>query len=139
MRVGKAVLQEVFPCVRTAAIAASAVGEDDQLCGLGIACLAFGFPPLRNALGSELWRIVGFLDKEAAGIGGHIVNPVGNGHALGIGGEVVIVDPFGRISPLRARVAEASDQLLFLGVNADDRDILMSTSGTQFGELSNAK
>ena len=135
MRVGKAVLQEVFPCMRTAAIAASAVGEDDQFGGLGIACLAFGFPPLRNALGGELRHIVGFPDKEAAGVGGHIVNPVGNGRALSIGGEVVIVDQFGRISPLRVRVAEASNQFLFLGVNADDRDILMSISGTQFGNV----
>ena len=59
-------------------------------------------------------------DSDAATIGRHIVDAIGNSNANGVGGEVMIVDVQGRCSPPAAGVFEVPHKLTLLGVNADD-------------------
>ena len=56
---------------------------------------------------------------------------MGDGEAGGMGTEVVVVDRDGCRFPGDAGVAEASDQLFFLGVDADNRGVAVAAVAAQ--------
>ena len=45
----------------------------------------------------------------------------------------MVVDPFGAVVPLGAGIAERADELLLLGIDADDRDVVGGAAIAQFG------
>lgn len=61
----------------------------------------------------------GELHEYGAAIGVQVVDTVGDSDAVGVGTKVVIVDQYGLRAPGGACVLEATDQLLFLCVDAD--------------------
>ena len=99
MPVAEAVLQVVLPGARRGTIAAAAVGQDLQRFGLGIVLAALGAPPFLDAVDGERRGVGGLADEDGAGIGPRVVDTVGDGEALGLGAEVVVLDPFGAAIP----------------------------------------
>ena len=93
--VAEAMLQVELPGARRGTVAAAAVGEDLQGLGLRIVLAALGAPPLLDAVDGERRGVGGSADEDGAGIGARVVDAVGDGEALGIGGKVVVVDEFG--------------------------------------------
>ena len=67
-------------------------------------------------MGGEGRRIVGDADADGATVVRRVVNAVGDSHAAGIGGEVVIVHRNGRAIPFGAGVLEVADQFAFLAM-----------------------
>ena len=53
-----------------------------------------------------------------------IVDPVGDGAALGFGAKVVILHQFGDAVPLGAGILERANEFLLLGIDADHRGVL---------------
>ena len=64
---------------------------------------------------------MGGADDHEAAVGGQVVDAVGNGDAVGLGAEVVVVDRLWGSFPSRAVVLEIAHQFPLLGVDADDR------------------
>ncbi len=126
--VAEAVLQVEFPGARRATVAAAAVGQDLQRVGLGIVLAALGAPPFLDAVDGERRGVGGLADEDGAGVGPRVVDAVGDGEALGIGAEVVVLDLFGTAVPLGAGISERADEFLLLGIDADDRVVLRSGS-----------
>jgi len=118
--VGEAVLEGVFPGPVAVSVAAAAVGEDQNLLGVGVAAPAVVEPPFGQVVDGEGGGVVGGADEEAAVVGCYVVDAVGQGDAFGVGAEVVVVDPGGCLGPGGAVVLEVADQFTFLGVDADD-------------------
>ena len=117
-------LQIELPGSRPAAVAAAAVGEDLQRGGLAIAFAALGAPPLLDAVDGELGGVGGGADEDGSGIGLQVLDSVGDGATLGVGGEVVVAHQFGGAVPFGAGILERADEFLLLGVDADDRGVL---------------
>ena len=133
--VAEAMLQVELPSARRGTVAAAAVGEDLQGLGLRIVLAALGTPPLLDAVDGERRGVGGSADEDGAGIGARVVDAVGDGEALGIGGEVVVVDEFGAAVPLRAGIAEGADELLLLRIDADNRDAVGGAALAQLGDV----
>ena len=133
--VAEAMLQVALPGARRGTVAAAAVGEDLQALSLRIVVAALGAPPLLDAVDGERRGVGGSADEDGAGIGARVVDAVGDGEALGIGGEVVVVDEFGAAVPLRAGIAEGADEFLLLRIDADDRDAVGGAALAQLGDV----
>jgi hypothetical protein len=133
--IGEPLLQGVFPQVGVSAVAAAVVGEDEQAGGLGIAATAVGKPPAADRLGSKARRVTGDPDIDRAAVGLEVVNAVGNGDALAEGAEVVVEDLDGLAAPNLAGVLEVADQFALLGVDADDRRLLLGEAAPLPGDI----
>ena len=88
-------LQAVFPGSGAGPVAAAAVGEDEQLGGVGVAAAAVVVPPSDQVVDCEVRGVVAGADEQAAVVGGEVVDAVGQGDAFCVGGEVVVVDQRG--------------------------------------------
>ena len=69
-------LQLAFPQPYPQAVAAAAIGGDQQSGRLGIARPADGAPPLADAIDGEPGRVMVNADTHPTGIGGEVVDPV---------------------------------------------------------------
>ena len=63
-------------------------------------------------------------EKNRATIGQQVVAAVRNGHAGGVGAEVVVVDRYRGAIPLGAGVLEVAQQFALLGIHTDQRKTL---------------
>src|SRR3984893_10907531 len=105
------------------AVAAPAIGGDQQSGGLGIARPTDGAPPLADAIDGERGRVVVNGDTHPTGIGCEVVDPVGHRAAELLDQEVMHTD-FLRVALgaiFASVVAKIADQFLFLGVDRDHR------------------
>jgi hypothetical protein len=118
--VTQAVLESVLPGAVAGPVGPAAVGQDEQLGGVGVATTTVVDPPLGHVVDGKGRGVVGGADEDVAVVGGEVVDAVGQGDARRIGGEVVVVDEGGLLAPGGALVLEVADQLSFLGVDADD-------------------
>ena len=136
--VAESVLQGVLPGSGAGPVAAAAVGEDEQLGGVWVAAAAVVVPPSDQVVDGEGGGVVGGADEQAAVVGGEVVDAVGQGDAVGVGSEVVVVDQGRLLAPGGAGVLEVPDQLALFGVDADDRQALVGEGlalGGDVGEL----
>ena len=123
VEVAEMVLQGVLPGAVAVAVAATAIGEDDELGGVGIARAAFGAPPGSEVVDGEEGGVAGDADADEAAVGERVVDAVRDGEAAGLGAEVVVVDRDRLLFPAEAGIAESADQLFFLGVDTEDRGV----------------
>jgi len=127
-------LQLVFPGARGNCVAAAAVGDDGEVIGTRVAAPPLGAPPLVEGGDGELRGVVGGAHEDRAAVGVQIVDAVGDGGPEGIGAKVVVVDEHGLTVPGAPVVLEAADELLLLGVDADDRQPLGEEVLAQFAD-----
>ena len=64
---------------------------------------------------------MGGADDHEAAVGGQVVDAVGDGDAVGLGAEVVVVDGVRGSFPSRAVILEVANQFTLFGIDADDR------------------
>src|SRR3984893_11174703 len=116
-------LQLAFPQPHPRAVAAAAIGGDQQSGGLGIARPTDGAPPLADAIDGERGRVMGKPASDPTRIGCQVVDPVRHRAAELLDQEVMDADFFRvALGAIFARVvAEIADQFLFLGVDRDHR------------------
>jgi len=132
VRVAQAILDLVLEGATPVAVAATAVGQDQEFGGVRIASLALIAPPALEVVGGELGRVVRGSHVEGAAVGEDVVDAVGHGESEGVGTEVVVVDEDGRLAPGTSRVLEVADEFLLLGVDGNDR---LTGSGEAVPEL----
>src|SRR3954452_2679126 len=108
-------LQFAFPQADPGAVAATAVGSDDEAAGFGIARAAEPLPPAADALDGEGGGISVDADIDPALVGGDVVDAIGGSCAHLRNLEVGVGDGCGSACgpQLPARVPEVADQLLF--------------------------
>src|SRR5271167_792340 len=109
--------------MQAVAVAAAAVGTDQETARTRVTCLTHVFPPLSDTLHGKLRRIRPHPDIDPAAVVPDIVNPVryGLGH-LWIG-EIMRqnLDGIALRTPLLTRILIGSNQFLLLRVHRDDR------------------
>src|SRR5216684_4501163 len=127
-------LQFAFPQPYPRAVAAPAVGGDQQSGGVGVARPPDGLPPLADAVHREGGRIMVNADTDPSGIRGQVIDPVRHRAAELLDQEVMDPDLFRvALGPIFAPVVtEIPDQFLFLGVDGDHR-LLFGQSGGHLG------
>ena len=79
--------------------------------------------------------IVRDSEKNGATIGQQVVDAVRNGHAGGVGAEVVVVDRYRGAIPLGAGVLEIAHQFALLGIHADHRKTVTLEAMAQRGDV----
>src|SRR5437867_6937322 len=114
-------LESELPGAAAGAIAAAAIGEDEQFGRVGIAFATFPAPPLAKGFDREQWCVVGGAHDDHPAIGLEVVNAVGDGQTMGLRAEVMILDQNWRPTPHLTVVFELAHQLLFLGIHTDNR------------------
>src|SRR4249920_75654 len=104
-------LQFHLPQAQPRSIAATAIGRDGEMIGIGIAGRAHQLPPATDRIDCEAGGVVVDADADPAGVLADVVNPVRHGAALAADEEVV--DPhFLRLAlrtPFAAGVLEVAD------------------------------
>ena len=136
--VAQSLLQAELPGAGARPVAAAAIGEDEQLALTGVAALAVVVPPPHHVVDGEGCGVVRRAEEQVAMVGGQVVDAVGQGDALCVRKEVVVVDEGGLLAPGGALVLEVADQLSFLRVDADDRESMPAEGlalGCDVGEL----
>jgi hypothetical protein len=124
-----------FPGMTAATVAATGIGQNEQLAGTAIAGRTFLVPPMSDGMSGEGRGIVGNADHQSPAIFQNIINPVGNGDAYGIGAEVVIIDATRGRFPTTARIFEIADEFAFLAVDADDGQMTALETVAQLGQI----
>lgn len=104
-------------------VGTTAVGGDQQPTGIGMVVPSPLLPPAADGLHCEFARVVVGPDVDPAGVAGDVVDPVWDDHGLVTGDEGVAVDTDGVLArpPGSAGSVAATEPLLGLGVDADDR------------------
>ena len=92
MRVDEACLEGILEAANARRVAAAGVGEHQQLAGAGVVLESFSLPPAQQVVSGEVGGVVRGADDHEAAVGGQVVDAVGNGDAVGLGAEVVVVD-----------------------------------------------
>src|SRR6266699_5448290 len=121
--------------VTAATVAATGIGQNEQLAGTAIAGGTFLAPPMSDGMSGEGGGVVGNADHQSTAIFCDIVNPVRNGDPDGISAEVVIVNTTRGRFPTAARIFEIADELAFFAVHADNGQMTALETVAQFGEI----
>jgi hypothetical protein len=120
--VGQA-LEFALPQPRARAIAAAAIGGDQQFLGFGVADAADLLPPATDRLHCEGRSVVIHPNADPNVVSRQVIDPVWHRSPQLLDQKVVHPHLFWLSfrSPLAATILEVADQLFFLGVDRDDR------------------
>ena len=92
-----------FPGIAAATIAAASVGQDQKASWAPITVRTLSLPPAGNRMSGEGRGVMRDADENGAAIGRQIIDAVGDGHASGIGAEIVVIDPGRENDPISSR------------------------------------
>lgn len=119
-----------FPGARTATVAATGVGKDEQLPAAMVATSTVALPPTGDRVGGKGCRVMRDPYIDRASVGEQVVDTVRDRDTNGIRTEIVIIDAHGRAIPLDTIVLEVADQFSLFGIDADDGKALVLKAGT---------
>ena len=105
-----------------AGIGASAVAENDKHFGIGIKVSEMLVPTGLDVVADKLGGVVAGADGEVSGIVGNVIDSVRDNGPVGEGGEVVVKGLRSGCAEYGPLSLEVADKLLFLGVDADNRN-----------------
>src|SRR5262249_36009659 len=111
----------VLPEPRPVPVRSTTIGRDEDSAGAGVFLLAHLAPPFLDSRDSEYRCVVIDAHRHPGAIAGQIVNPVGDRFPLGIVREVISghLDRLPLWMPFLTSLGEPSDELSFLGIDAD--------------------
>src|SRR5215471_12839906 len=118
---GDGLVKGVLPKARPVAITASAVAEEKDFFHVGVGRPADFRDPAVQAVDGELGGVGGGAEDDGAAIPNRFVKPVGRNEGGSLTAEIVLVDEFRFFAPGSSGIAKVADELLFLGVHAEDR------------------
>jgi len=118
--VGELRLEFGFPSPPPTTVAAAAVGQNQQLARAGVLTESLTLPPVSDGVSREGRCVVRETNDNGTAVGERLVDTVGDGHADGVGTEVVIMDGPGLPIPTGAGVFEVADQFALFSIDADD-------------------
>ena len=125
-------------------VGASGIGGDQQPCRVGEASSAHLIPPGSDGVDRELGGVRDVADVDPSLVVGQVVDPIRDG--LGELAQSPISEVvhayslrFAHGRPLGAAVSELADQLLFLGVHADRRLVVVDEPLLQVVALSSTE
>lgn len=95
-------------------VAAAGVGQHQQLGSVGVAFEAVVLPLSDQVVCGEVGGVVRGSHHHEAAVGAQVVDAVGDGDAVGLRAEVVVVDGVRRFRPAATRILEVADQFALL-------------------------
>ena len=134
-RLGGEFLQFLFPQTTAGRIAASAIGQQQQIPTTGVVRCG-RLPPTPQAVDGELRGVGRLAHAHMSVIAAHVVHSIGDCAALGVLREIVSVDLFRCVAPSGSVVGEGAHEFLVLGVDAQHRTALLQSHATQPREMS---
>lgn len=123
VHIAQFLLQIALPELAAGAVGAAGVCEDEQLSRASVVFAAAAAPPVLDGIDGKGGSFPGCPDHDHSGVAANVINAVGQRHALGVGGEVMVFDLAGVASPGSTAVLEVADELAFLTVDTDDRQV----------------
>lgn len=117
---GNCMVQAVFPKARPVSIAASAVTQQQDFLHTGVGGPADFRYPCLQAVHCKLRSVRGGTDHDRSAIPNRLVKPVGRSDGRCLTTEIVLVDEFRISTPGSSLISEVADELLLLGVHAQD-------------------
>jgi hypothetical protein len=128
-------LQVIFEEVATRLIASSSIAQHQDRCCLGIFHTSILLPPVRDALTREATGVVTRPEVDVTDVFLQVVDAVGVCDPF-CQGRKVMVERVNRFLRVKLSVAkQVADQLLFLGIDADDRVVRVLVLGSKTGDL----
>jgi hypothetical protein len=76
-------------------------------------------PPVLDRINGKLGSLSGGSDSDVACVAANVVNSVGERHAIGVGGEIVIFDLAGFAPPGPTTIFVVADELALLAIDAE--------------------
>src|SRR6266851_6922620 len=113
-------LEALLPESCPIAVAATGVGQDQQLLGRRKGLQSLVFPPAGNRIDGESWRVGRVANVDRTAVIEHVIDAIRHGPPQAVAQEVMDVDGDRLEAPGLARLLEVADQLLFLTVDADN-------------------
>ena len=92
-------------------------------------------PPSEQVVCGEVGGVVGGAHHHEAAVGAQVVDAVGDGDAVGLGAEVVVVDGVRSFRPAATGILEVADQFPLLGIDTDDWQVALGEPGALFGDM----
>ena len=118
------VLNRFPPGAASRAVTASSIGQDKQFAGTRVSLAAFCEPPLSDGVDGKRRRVVAGSHEDSASVGLRVVNAVGDGDAVGLRAEIMILYRNGFTTPCGAGVFEVANLFLLLRIDTDDGQAL---------------
>lgn len=113
-------LQPGLPAPATVSIRATAIGLYQQLLGRSVAPPALHQPPAAKGRDGKLRGLMRAADHHIAPVVSEVINAIGYGFAERLAGEIVIPHLQCITPPSAPRIVEPSNQLLLLGIHANN-------------------
>lgn len=117
--VGDFLLEQLLKEARTGAIAATAIGFDEQGVGVGKVEGQLGFTPAHDVVHGKGRGISGLTDIDRARVMVQVINAIGDSSSAGGGRKVMDVDFFSAGAPSAPRVLEVADQFFLFRIDTD--------------------
>ena len=115
----KCVLKPIFPKTYTIAIAASTIGENQEMVRFRIINRSDFLPPTSNCVNGKLGGILACSYTYKSLVLAKVVNPIRNGNPQSVGRKIVVQHPDGRLAPNGSLMIKWPNQFAALGVHAD--------------------
>ena len=114
-------LEKIFEAPRVRRVAPAAVSKNKNTLQVIIEISALAKIPEDDRIDRKAGGVVRVADADKGIVENRVVDAVRNDFPKGVAWKIVVIDRDGRLSPSGAVLIKIADQLLFLGVNADDR------------------
>ena len=124
--IGKRNLKLLLPKPGTITVAPSAVGQYEQMVGVGIFGRANCLPPTSDRGHGKFGGVTACAQVDKSLIAGKIINSVRDGDPFCIGWKIMVKHRNGLLVPLSSGLMKWSDQLAAFGINTDHRHAIGS-------------
>jgi len=119
--IGELSLQFRFPSPAATTVAATRVGKNEQLAGMGILGKSFTLPPMGDGVSGESGGVVRDANDDGPAVVDGLIDAIRDSDTQSVGEEVMIIDQSGRAVPTGPRVFKVADHLALFGIDANDR------------------
>ena len=123
VHVAEFLLQVALPELAAGAIGSAGVGQDEEFARADLVFATIAAPPVLDGIDGKGCRLSGGPEHDHSRVAANVVNAVWQRHPIGIGGEIVIFDLAGVAPPGSAAIFEVADELAFLTIDTNDRQI----------------
>ena len=122
--IGKRNLKLMLPKPSTITVASPAVGQYEQMIGVGVFDRTDHLPPVADGSHGKFGGVTACAQVDKSLIAAKIIDAVRDGNPFGIGRKIMVKHRNGLLVPLTSGLMKRSDQLAAFGINTDHRQAI---------------
>ncbi len=124
--IGKSNLKLMLPKARAITVASPAVGQYEQMIGVGVFDRPDHLPPIANGGHGKFGGVTACAQVDKSLIEAKIIDAVRDGNPFCVGRKIMVKHLNGLLTPSASGLMKRSDQLAAFGVNTDHRQAMGS-------------